>query len=114
MELMEAPGMGQGTAEPRAQAPQIEIRNLRKVYPAAMGEVVALDDLSLTIEKGDIYGIIGMSGAGKSTLIRCLNRLDTPSDGQVFIDGRNILAMNHDELRQTRRRMAMKNYRCAG
>jgi D-methionine transport system ATP-binding protein len=107
MELMEAPGMGQGTAEPRAQAPQIEIRNLRKVYPAAMGEVVALDDLSLTIEKGDIYGIIGMSGAGKSTLIRCLNRLDTPSDGQVFIDGRNILAMNHDELRQTRRRMAM-------
>ncbi len=107
MELMEAPGMGQGTAEPRAQAPQIEIRNLRKVYPAAMGEVVALDDLSLTIEKGDIYGIIGMSGAGKSTLIRCLNRLDTPSDGQVFIDGQNILAMNHDELRQTRRRMAM-------
>ena len=54
MELMEAPGMGQGTAEPRAQAPQIEIRNLRKVYPAAMGEVVALDDLSLTIDAAEI------------------------------------------------------------
>ncbi|MDD3214147.1 MAG: ATP-binding cassette domain-containing protein [Eubacteriales bacterium] len=87
--------------------PQIEIRNLRKVYPAATGEVVALDDLSLSIEKGDIYGIIGMSGAGKSTLIRCLNRLDTPSDGQVFIDGRNILTMNKTDLRLTRRRMAM-------
>ncbi|MDD3214458.1 MAG: ATP-binding cassette domain-containing protein [Eubacteriales bacterium] len=85
----------------------MEIRNLRKVYPAATGEVVALDDLSLSIEKGDIYGIIGMSGAGKSTLIRCLNRLDTPSDGQVFIDGRNILTMNKTDLRLTRRRMAM-------
>lgn len=87
--------------------PQIEIRGLRKVYPVPDGEVVALDNISLTIEKGDIYGIIGMSGAGKSTLIRCLNRLDTPSDGQIFIDGHNVLAMNTQELRATRRRMAM-------
>ena len=87
--------------------PQIEIRGLRKVYPVPDGEVVALDSISLTIEKGDIYGIIGMSGAGKSTLIRCLNRLDNPSDGQIFIDGRNVLAMNTQELRTTRRRMAM-------
>lgn len=87
--------------------PQIEILNLRKVYPIPEGEVVALDNISLSINKGDIYGIIGMSGAGKSTLIRCLNRLDHPSDGQIFIDGRNILAMSAPELRATRRRMAM-------
>lgn len=89
------------------QKPQIEIRGLCKDYPIPGGEVHALSNISLTIDKGDIYGIIGMSGAGKSTLIRCLNRLDTPTDGQIFIDGENILAMNKQQLRQTRRRMAM-------
>lgn len=87
--------------------PQIEIRGLCKDYPIPGGEVHALTNINLTIEKGDIYGIIGMSGAGKSTLIRCLNRLDTPTDGQVLIDGENVLAMNPQQLRQTRRRMAM-------
>ncbi len=87
--------------------PQIELRGLSKVYPIPGGEVVALNNISLTIEKGDIYGIIGMSGAGKSTLIRCLNRLDSPTDGQVFIDGENILSMNIKQLRETRRRMGM-------
>ena len=89
------------------QKPQIEIRGLCKDYPIPGGEVHALSNISLTIDKGDIYGIIGMSGAGKSTLIRCLNRLDTPTDGQIFIDGENILAMSKQQLRQTRRRMAM-------
>lgn len=93
--------------EPVLPPPQIEIRNLRKVYAIPEGEVIALDNINLTIDKGDVYGIIGMSGAGKSTLIRCLNRLDNPSDGQVFIDGRNILTMGAPELRATRRRMAM-------
>ena len=88
-------------------APQIEIRGLSKVYPIPGGEVHALTNINLTIEKGDIYGIIGMSGAGKSTLIRCLNRLDTPTDGQILIDGENILAMDKKQLRTTRRRMAM-------
>ncbi len=87
--------------------PQIEIRGLSKIYPIPGGEVHALTNINLTIEKGDIYGIIGMSGAGKSTLIRCLNRLDTPSDGQILIDGENILAMDKKQLRSTRRRMAM-------
>lgn len=86
---------------------QIEIHDLRKVYPIPGGELVALDCINLSIYKGDIYGIIGMSGAGKSTLIRCLNRLDSPSDGQVFIDGENILAMNEKDLLHTRRRMGM-------
>ena len=95
--------------QPQTQAapPQIELRGLSKVYQIPGGEVQALSNISLTIERGDIYGIIGMSGAGKSTLIRCLNRLDMPTDGQVLIDGQNILAMNKKELRQTRRRMAM-------
>ncbi|NLO84037.1 MAG: ATP-binding cassette domain-containing protein [Clostridiales bacterium] len=89
------------------QQPQIQIRGLCKVYQIPGGEVVALNNINLNIHKGDIYGIIGMSGAGKSTLIRCLNRLDTPNDGQILIDGQNILAMTKQELRQTRRRMAM-------
>ena len=87
--------------------PQIQLKNLCKVYQIPGGEVHALQNINLSIEKGDIYGIIGMSGAGKSTLIRCLNRLDTPTDGQVLIDGQNVLAMKKKELLQTRRRMAM-------
>ena len=86
---------------------QIELRGLSKVYQIPGGEVQALNNINLTIEQGDIYGIIGMSGAGKSTLIRCLNRLDTPTDGQVLIDGQNVLAMSKKQLLQTRRRMAM-------
>ncbi|MEA4927884.1 MAG: ATP-binding cassette domain-containing protein [Candidatus Limiplasma sp.] len=101
-ERMPAQGaLGEGTP------PQIEIRHLRKVYPVPEGDVVALNDISLRIDKGDIYGIIGMSGAGKSTLIRCLNRLDSPTEGQVLIDGHNVFAMSPQELRATRRRMAM-------
>ena len=71
--------------------PLIELRNLRKVYAVPGGEVVALDGVSLKILRGEIYGIIGMSGAGKSTLIRCVNRLDQPTDGQILIDGENML-----------------------
>ena len=71
------------------------------------GEVVALGGVSLKIDKGEIYGIIGMSGAGKSTLIRCINRLDTPTDGQILIDGENILALRGKELIRMRRRVSM-------
>ena len=91
----------------QAVPPQIELRGLSKVYQIPGGEVQALNNINLAIEQGDIYGIIGMSGAGKSTLIRCLNRLDTPTDGQVLIDGQNVLAMSKKQLLQTRRRMAM-------
>ena len=80
------------------QKPQIEIRGLCKDYPIPGGEVHALSNISLTIDKGDIYGIIGMSGAGKSTLIRCLNRLDTPTDGQIFIDGQDITRLRGRDL----------------
>ena len=72
----------------------IDIQKLRKVYPVQGGEVVALQDISLSIRKGDIYGIIGLSGAGKSTLIRCINRLDEPTGGKILFDGRNVLDMD--------------------
>ena len=87
--------------------PLIEIRNLKKVYQVPGGEVVALDGINLSIERGQIYGIIGMSGAGKSTLIRCMNRLDTPTEGQILIDGQNILAMSEKQLMATRRKVSM-------
>ena len=87
--------------------PLIELRDLKKVYAVPGGEVVALGGVSLKIEKGEIYGIIGMSGAGKSTLIRCINRLDTPTDGQILIDGENILALRGKELIRMRRRVSM-------
>ena len=90
-----------------SESPLIEVRGLRKVYQVPGGEVVALDGIDLSIERGQIYGIIGMSGAGKSTLIRCLNRLDTPTEGQILIDGQNILAMNEKQLMAMRRKVSM-------
>ena len=83
-----------------SSSPLIEVRDLRKVYPVPGGEVVALDKINLSIDRGQIYGIIGMSGAGKSTLIRCMNRLDTPTEGQILLDGQDILAMNGKQLMQ--------------
>lgn len=90
-----------------SEQPIIQIKDLKKVYQVPGGEVVALNGINLTIERGQIYGIIGMSGAGKSTLIRCINKLDTPTEGQVLINGQNVLAMSKADLRQTRRHMAM-------
>lgn len=90
-----------------SEQPIIQIKDLKKVYQVPGGEVVALNGINLSIERGQIYGIIGMSGAGKSTLIRCINKLDTPTEGQVLIGGKNVLAMSQKELLQTRRRTAM-------
>lgn len=87
--------------------PVIRLEHIEKVFHDGKDDFEALRDVSLDVEAGDIFGIIGLSGAGKSTLIRCLNRLDTPTDGQVLIDGQNILAMSKKQLLQTRRRMAM-------
>ena len=85
----------------------IDIQKLRKVYPVQGGEVVALQDISLSIRKGDIYGIIGLSGAGKSTLIRCINRLDEPTGGRILFNGRNVLDMDKKELLSLRRGVSM-------
>ncbi len=85
----------------------IEIKNLTKTFSVGEGRVEALKSVSLRIDDGDIYGIIGMSGAGKSTLVRCINMLERPTEGTVEIDGRDIGALTQKELRQVRRNVTM-------
>jgi len=85
----------------------IEIRNLNKSYRTADKEIVALEDVSLTIRDGEIFGIIGLSGAGKSTLVRCMNLLERPGAGEVIVDGQNITALPRRELLQLRRSIGM-------
>lgn len=89
------------------EQPLLQIRELSKVYSTPEGEVVALDRVSLDVNKGEIYGIIGMSGAGKSTLIRCINRLDVPTGGQVLYRGQDVLRMGKPELLRLRRKVSM-------
>ena len=83
-----------------------QIENLTFSYAAAKNKR-SLDDVSLTIEKGDIYGIIGMSGAGKSTLVRCMNLLERPTEGEVVVNGQRLDTMTPSQLRQARREITM-------
>ena len=85
----------------------IELRNLSKSFVTADGPVDALKHVNLTINNGDIYGIIGMSGAGKSTLVRCINMLERPTEGSVVLDGRDLGTLSKKELREVRRRVTM-------
>lgn len=85
----------------------IEIKNLTKIYSGKKKQVVGVDDVSLTIRNGEIFGIIGYSGAGKSTLLRCLNLLERPTSGQVIIDGVDLTALNDKQLRQARLKIGM-------
>lgn len=85
----------------------IEIKKLSKVFKGADRDVVALQDIDLSIEKGSIFGIIGMSGAGKSTLVRCINFLERPTSGTVVIGGRDLGAMTAAELRKEREKIGM-------
>ncbi|MBO5209734.1 MAG: ATP-binding cassette domain-containing protein [Lachnospiraceae bacterium] len=85
----------------------IEVRNLKKVYTTKDAEVEALQDINLSIQAGDIYGIIGMSGAGKSTLVRCLNFLERPTEGTVEIEGKDLSTLTDKELRKQRSQIAM-------
>lgn len=85
----------------------IEIKNLNKTFKNSASVVEALKNVSLTIEDGDIYGIIGMSGAGKSTLVRCLNYLEKPDSGDVIIDGKSLNSLSEKELLSLRRDVTM-------
>ena len=85
----------------------IEIKNLSKEFETADGKVEALKHVNLTIQDGDIYGIIGMSGAGKSTLVRCINMLERPTEGTVVIDGCDMGSLSKAELRKVRREVTM-------
>ena len=70
----------------------IKIRNLVKQYKLKNGtEFNAVNDVDLDIEKGDVYGIMGLSGAGKSTLVRLINRLEEPTSGEIIVNGKNVL-----------------------
>ena len=85
----------------------IELRNLSKRFVTADGPVDALKDVNLTVNDGDIYGIIGMSGAGKSTLVRCINMLERPTEGSVLLDGQDLGALNKRQMQDVRRKVTM-------
>ena len=90
----------------------IEIKNLTKKFEIEGHSVIALKNIDLSIEKGEIYGIIGMSGAGKSTLVRSINFLEKPSEGTVFVNGVELGSLNESELRTVRSGIGMifQNY----
>ena len=85
----------------------VEVKNLYKVFQTKDAQVEALKDINLQVEKGDIYGIIGMSGAGKSTLVRCLNFLEVPTKGEVLVGGQSLSALSEPELRKLRSSISM-------
>ena len=85
----------------------IELKHVCKTFESGTGGVDALKDVSLTIEDGDVYGIIGMSGAGKSTLVRCINLLERPTSGEVIVNGERLDTMTPAQLRAARREITM-------
>ena len=87
--------------------PIIEIKELSKTFGTGDNQVAALQNVSLQVQKGDIFGIIGLSGAGKSTLVRCINLLERPDCGQVLFHGKNLMVMSEKELRTQRRNISM-------
>ena len=93
----------------------IRIEKLNKIYGKGTrgAQVTALQDINLEIEDGDIYGIIGLSGAGKSTLVRCINLLERPTSGSVYIDGEDLTKVTNKRLLEIRRNIGMifQNFR---
>lgn len=85
----------------------ISIKGLKKSFQTKSGKVTAVDDLSVTIPKGDIFGVIGYSGAGKSTFVRLLNRLEDPTSGEIVIDENNITSLSNRKLRVARQEIGM-------
>ena len=85
----------------------VEVQHLYKTFQTKDAQVEALKDISLQVEKGDIYGIIGMSGAGKSTLVRCLNFLEVPTRGSVLVEGQPLSELSGPQLRKLRSRISM-------
>lgn len=85
----------------------VEIKNLSKSFSVKDGEIHVLNNVNLTIDKGEIYGIIGFSGAGKSTLARCINLLETPDKGSILVDGVDVTRLRGKQLRQERRKVGM-------
>ena len=87
--------------------PMIQVENLCKSFSTKNGTVEAARNISFSIEKGEIFGIIGLSGAGKSTLVRCLNLLERPTSGTVRVNGKNLTELSEKELRKERQNIGM-------
>jgi D-methionine transport system ATP-binding protein len=90
--------------------PIVTLTNVSKAYPSrspGSGDVVAVDDVTLSIEKGDVFGIIGYSGAGKSTLVRLINALEPATAGTITVDDVDITALKESELRRIRSGIGM-------
>ena len=87
--------------------PMIQVENLCKSFSTKNGTVEADRNISFSIEKGEIFGIIGLSGAGKSTLVRCLNLLERPTSGSVWVNGKNLTELSERELRKERQNIGM-------
>lgn len=87
--------------------PMIQVENLCKSFSTKNGTVEATRNISFSIEKGEIFGIIGLSGAGKSTLVRCLNLLERPTSGTVRVNGKNLTKLSEKELRKERQNIGM-------
>jgi D-methionine transport system ATP-binding protein len=85
----------------------IELKNINKTFKTKHGTVSALKDVSLKIEQGEIFGIIGLSGAGKSTLVRCINLLERPETGSVILDGDDIMKLSDKQVREKRKEVGM-------
>ncbi|HZG89237.1 MAG TPA: ABC transporter ATP-binding protein, partial [Pseudonocardia sp.] len=103
------------TGDTPASGPLLDVRNVAVHFPIkrglildrTVGHVYAVDGVSLRIERGETYGLVGESGCGKSTLGRAILRLETPTSGQVFFDGRDIAPLKGEKLRTLRRRFQM-------
>lgn len=85
----------------------IRLNKITKVYEAKEGNVLALNNISINVKKGEIYGIMGVSGAGKSTLIRCINLLEKPSSGEVWVNNVNLTNLSPSKLREERKNIGM-------
>src|SRR5688572_8234367 len=85
----------------------IELKNISKKFHKAGREINALQDVSLNVPEGKIFGVIGTSGAGKSTLIRCINLLERPTSGEVIVGGKSLLQLSNSQLAQERRQIGM-------
>lgn len=85
----------------------VEAEHLQKTFQSKGGPVTALSDVSFSIERGQIFGVIGLSGAGKSILVRCINLLERPTGGRIIVDGKDLMSLSESELRRERRDIGM-------
>ncbi|MGX6444553.1 methionine ABC transporter ATP-binding protein [Neobacillus sp. K501] len=85
----------------------IEIRNLSKVYKTKNGSIKGVDEVSLSVQEGEIFGIVGYSGAGKSSLLRCINLLERPTSGSITVDGIDLTSLKGENLRLARLKIGM-------